>query len=841
MGKHRQMRAGMTHSVKSLVAVVLSASLALGGGCNEPVTIYQVPGTCVSTGQKVLVMPFMDTRTFVDNGDPLKEDIGEHVRDIYVAAMRENSAAATAVILTPDMPRQEKSLSNAEVAELGRRHGADIVVAGQVFSFTGTRAASIPPRAGMFVRVVSASDGAILFVGDHYQSAGVPGAPGGRDLQARHVAETLVEGLMRDAAPALQVAGTVASGTALAMMSPLSPDGPFANDEDDIPTPEIPPFLGGFSDAGNETESWDERMAPAAPPVLDYQAPAREAMAEADLPPLPPLPVIVAPETAAAPAPVEEFSAMAAPAPAGDGSEREPLRKTAVALGDMGIPMPPPPPSELLAEHEPEASTPPAETEAAAEVEMAEAAATGDEDLPLTETPDADEPAEELAAAVIDEEFEPGIPEPVDPPESFDTPEMADAVDANDTAEPVVSPEVAEVPEPAIEAAEQASEADDDALLADRNDPEPDVDADAAVPEVAAARSVVEDVDDAAAAPEYRDASYAAGLSGDELAADLFESDGEIWGARIAAPVPQSVMVVEAESAVVETVADATVGYGGSIDSAVPGAGDYQYITETELSGTLPADSVLEEPYEVAMAFPMDMDDGPVRSVSLVVEQPRPIKAAAEPAQGARTLAFPSETGTPSTSSEKAVRVLLLPYHDRDNPNNLIVNTGGGEVVTTFYGAQLAQDPDVRLLWDGSGQVTHDRLVDRTEAIALGKISGADYVVRGQVVEFRRAQSVPSFYSAMISTAVLAAQIFFAEFSGVDVATEVYRVSDGRCVMSRRDRAQQKYVVQAEKTVRKLAAGMAKGVAAAVKEDDPEEMDPLIDFLEPLTVITNPR
>ena len=109
----------------------------------------------------------------------------------------------------------------------------------------------------------------------------------------------------------------------------------------------------------------------------------------------------------------------------------------------------------------------------------------------------------------------------------------------------------------------------------------------------------------------------------------------------------------------------------------------------------------------------------------------------------------------------------------------------------------------------------------------------------GQVVEFRRAQSVPSFYSAVISTAVLAAQIVFAEVSGVDVATEVYRVSDGMCVMSRRDRSQQKYVVQAEKTVRRIAEGMSAGVAGAMRNPSAEAMEPCIDSLEPMTLVPN--
>jgi hypothetical protein len=229
------------------------------------------------------------------------------------------------------------------------------------------------------------------------------------------------------------------------------------------------------------------------------------------------------------------------------------------------------------------------------------------------------------------------------------------------------------------------------------------------------------------------------------------------------------------------------------------------------------------------------------------VEQPHTFKSVDQEVQelpedpGAVEQSDAALAVVPEQGGADGIRVLLLPYHDLPNDNNLIPNTGGGEVVTTLFGTQLATDPGITLLWDGSGQATHDRLVGRDEAILMGRQAGADYVMRGQVVEFRRAQSVPSFYSAMISTAVLAAQIFFAEMSGVDVATEVYRVSDGLCVMSRRDRSQQKYVVQAEKTVRRMAAAMAESVGAAVRDQDPDQMDPLIDELSPETLLTNAR
>ncbi|MCC8180301.1 MAG: hypothetical protein LIP23_05245, partial [Planctomycetes bacterium] len=262
------------------------------------------------------------------------------------------------------------------------------------------------------------------------------------------------------------------------------------------------------------------------------------------------------------------------------------------------------------------------------------------------------------------------------------------------------------------------------------------------------------------------------------------------------------------------------------------------------------ADPVVPVEIELASRPALDMDavsEVLAAGRPLAAEQPRPHKLiatidlpddpeAASPGDAAESLAPYNAKSAPN-----AVKLLILPYHERENPNNLTQNTGGGEVVTSLYGSQLALDPAVRVMWDSSASVSHDRLVTREEALRLGKLAGADYVVRGQVVEFRRAQSVPSFYSAVISTAVLAAQVFFAEMSGVDVATEVYRVEDGMCVMSRRDRSQQKYVVQAEKTVRRMAKGMAADVALAITDPESEAMDPLIDELSPVTVLTNPK
>ncbi len=163
-------------------------------------------------------------------------------------------------------------------------------------------------------------------------------------------------------------------------------------------------------------------------------------------------------------------------------------------------------------------------------------------------------------------------------------------------------------------------------------------------------------------------------------------------------------------------------------------------------------------------------------------------------------------TVTIPNPSKGSPKVLILPYYEKDNPINLIDKTGGGPVVSSIFGMELAKRGkiDVRL-GTSLGNVSYGNLIKTAEAIKIGKKEGADYVVRGQVTEFRRAQSVPSLWSAAISLSILAAQVMFAETSGVDIATEVYRVKDGKCIFAKRDISHQKYVVSAEKTVREIA------------------------------------
>lgn len=759
--------------VKAAVAALTAVFLVLAG-CGEPATIYQVPGTCVADGQRVLILPFMDTRTFVDSGDPYKTGLGEHARELFADAMRNHPGGANAVILTPPMSAQERSLTNAEVAELGREHGADAVIAGQIFSFTDTRAASIPPRAGMFIRMVSAEDGALLFIGDDYQAASLPGAGGGRDLQARNVSDRLVDGLL--AKSAVAVVDRVASSSAFASLAPGGKSR-FANRSDDDretpkadPLPEPPP-LPDFDSVFTLPE-WDAAQLPEAPPIVSvpdsfYELPTR--------------------------APEEE----------------------------MPVPLPPPDDVAL----EPEPVPPPASAVAV---------------------------AESVAEAVSEPET---VAERDDAGQWEDLDSLDRSAETAEVREPSETPEVSETPV----AGENAAEASESTGAAEPSDALGALEAPVADEGVAEARTGAERdaAFDAAAGPlpaesdEILDASFAARMTGDQLAADLFANDGYLWPDAGAAQMSEEAVAATVEDLPEEAgrflteseIAALTVDDGASAELSPASTLEEG---EVEPTGVFLGEPFYAEPYEESPASAADVDDGPVFSTPLVAEQPRAYKRADMVELGddpdAAKIAFAAEVArAPGQADSGAVRVLVLPYHDRENSNNLISRTGGGEVVTSLYGTQLAMDPGLLILWDASGQATHDRLLDKGEAIRMGRMVGADYVVRGQVVEFRRAQSVPSFYSVVISTAVLAAQMFFAEFSGVDVATEVYRVSDGACVMSRRDRAQQKYVVQAEKTVRRLAAGMAAGISKAIRSDNPEIMDPLIDDLVPLTVLTNPK
>ncbi len=762
---------------RALAAAALALTALLVSGCTEPLTMYQVPesGGYYASDKKILVMPFMDTRTFVPASDPHTPDLGNYARSIFVAAMREHDASG-ADILTPAMPQPTRSMTNAEVAELGRRHGADVVVSGQVFSFTDTRAASIPPRAGMFVRVIAAADGSLLFTGDHYQAASYPMAGGGRDLQAKNVSSRLVEGFMSAAKPlADTVAMVIASHTALAMPAEAEvfDDASIANLDgeelslDDLGPPIEPPPLPTLADGGEllNPDAWGEQLVPEVPPLLDVIGDDLYALTS------PTLPEGNAADAATdrsesettEPEPTVAEATAPAPEPVEDALEVE----VADADADMPTPLPPPPLEELG----------------------------------LTE--------DEVASVIS--------PEP-------------------ETAAPEIGE--METPEPELAATAEPSPVVVDPDAAAIIDELPELDLGAVDPNMIPADAV------------YPPPMEAAKLSGDELAADLFESDGDIWEsdrdsaatnennppvlrpADFQTPtMPAPIVVPEAEA-----VADGPVSEtAGATASHLAIAPD----TTVELQPFTFSEPVVAPVVSAGMAD----GSGAVVSVPLAVEQPRTVRSvdmelAADPTEAKQEdgplVSVPPRTGGP-------IRVLILPYHDRDNENNLIANTGGGEVVTTLYGTQLALDPQVQIMWDGTGQATHHRLVSREDAIEMGRLAGADYVVRGQVVEFRRAQSVPSFYSAVISTAVLAAQVFFAEMSGVDVATEVYRVSDGLCVMSRRDRAQQKYVVQAEKTVRRMALGMADSVAAVIRAAEPEAMDPLIDDLTVATVLSNPR
>ena len=634
-------------------------ALILIGGCNEPTLGYRVPGGNLPSSRKIVVLPFMDTRTFVDDKDIHRDDLGEHAREIFTASLLDKSLVRGIEVLSPPTLTRTGSLTGAEAAEIGRQLGADLVVSGQIFSFTGTRAASIPPRAGMFIRILSADDAALLFVGDSYQSAPIPGASGGRELQAKNVATKLIDGFFRQTGGPVLAGGRITSGSALARLIMTADDDgsletDFADGLQDMPLPQPPPFVDPPEDE-----------------IFDAMMPPKEGTVEK-----------TAYRMAAGSESPAGFSPAERDTPAANGAaSTEYLEMLAIGLKGDDLA------DDILAE------------------------------------------GSELLAGAIDF-FHSGTSAKTAFSESSVLSETAGPRESVVESSNAGTPSAAAVP------------------VAETNE------AESGNAETIAPIGSVPPDPDAAASP--------------------------------------------AESAFMAGADDESTFDGA--DSSVP--------------------------------FP---DDGPVASIPLATEQPT---LSSDPAAGSSGNASPA---TGASLPFPAVKVLVLPYHDRENPNNLIPNTGGGEVVTSIFGASLAARPEVRLLWDATGQATHNRLIDVDEAISMGRIAGADYVVRGQVVEFRRAQSVPSLYSAVISTAILAAQIVFAEMSGVDVATEVYRVSDGRCVMSRRDRAQQKYVVQAEKTVRRLAAGAIESLVEAMTSAEPEAMDPLIDTLSPATVLNNPH
>lgn len=178
----------------------------------------------------------------------------------------------------------------------------------------------------------------------------------------------------------------------------------------------------------------------------------------------------------------------------------------------------------------------------------------------------------------------------------------------------------------------------------------------------------------------------------------------------------------------------------------------------------------------------------------------------------------------------EAPTVLWLPSHDRENPRNLIDDSGGGAVVESIYSLELL-DRGVRILRPRNPALDYQRLLTPEEAVALGREHEADFVVRGEVVEFRRAMSVPSWWSVVISTAILAAQVLFAEVSGVDLAHEIYRVEDGACVFARRESSHQKYVVRAEVTVRRLAETTVPAMHRALTRPPEEAVAPVIDAI----------
>ncbi|MCC8108789.1 MAG: hypothetical protein LIQ30_07035 [Planctomycetes bacterium] len=842
MGIFEHIRALGRRAVPAFLGAAFVAVLAIMAGCNEPVTVYQVPGTCVAAGQKVLVLPFMDTRTFTDDSDPHRYDLGYHVRGIFIDSMRNHADGN--VILAPNLPLPKKSLTNAELAEIGRRCQADVVVSGQVFSFTDTRAASIPPRAGMFVRVVSSSDGSLLFAGDHYQAATLPGAGGGRDLQARNVSDRLVQGFLQKAGPALSHFGKVASGSALAMLSPVTITMPFANSagrdkaSGANPLPEPPPFPDA-SDLATifDPSTWDNQEAPALPTIPDF---------DNDFFSLPASGPAKTSDAAKTPTPAPTQSGESTPAPATSTSadaatatDNDPANPDLSFFADLADGIDP-----AAAD-----ATDTATNRAGGNDSGAETAAPARDFASLDSTPRVSAAlVADTGAAAIDElpmiDFSEVNPRP-DPWGSFTSEyNSAAKLSGDDLARDLLETDgglnesatfglAAAAPAATGDAGDTATtivlEPETDALADAGNEP-----ADEIVPETTLlplAVGVLEN-DDVIVHPFDLDPDtleVLADRTPETVVPELPDPNAPRTAAANAIPASAPRGRLDAPAAR-DADPDLALLNNDDVDDA-----------DAEVQGDTVARQ--DAPGGSTVVSELDIDpNGPVTSTPLAFEQPSTIKTVDNELAEDPNLSEQEPEALVSVvgnARPDAIRVLILPYHDRPNPNNLIDNTGGGEVVTTLYATQMAMDPGIRMLWDATGQATHDRLVSREEALAMGRLAGADYVMRGQVVEFRRAQSVPSLFSAVISTAVLAAQVFFAEMSGVDVATEVYRVKDGMCVMSRRDRAQQKYVVQAEKTVRRIADNLAASTIPVLFEADPEEMDPLIDELTPVSLLSN--
>jgi hypothetical protein len=153
-------------------------------------------------------------------------------------------------------------------------------------------------------------------------------------------------------------------------------------------------------------------------------------------------------------------------------------------------------------------------------------------------------------------------------------------------------------------------------------------------------------------------------------------------------------------------------------------------------------------------------------------------------------------------------------------------------VVTSLYRMELARAGGVRVIEPEANAVGHSTLPDPEAALEMARKHDADYVVRGQVVEFRRAISEPNAWGSFFSPTVLAARFIVADVSGVDIATELYRVADGACILARRDRSHQKYVVRAENTVRVLAQRTAPVMAALMQTEEAATVEPIIESIE---------
>lgn len=168
-----------------------------------------------------------------------------------------------------------------------------------------------------------------------------------------------------------------------------------------------------------------------------------------------------------------------------------------------------------------------------------------------------------------------------------------------------------------------------------------------------------------------------------------------------------------------------------------------------------------------------------------------------------------SSAPTTPAADASAPSIMVLPFMDVSNPDNVIENTGGGAIATSLYSMELELSGKVRVLAPQDEALSHVGMVSLQEALDAARAIKADYVLRGAVFEFRRAKDQPSM---LLGTYGLVVQFMIAEMSAADIACELYRVSDGMCVYATRESSRMKYRVMTEMSVRGMAKDTAMGL-----------------------------